>query len=118
MRLSMRLLNAHPLKVHRCPKGYLPPSCGRRVPVMKSNTRAFTLIELLVVIAIIAILAAILFPVFSQARAAARKTVCISNMKQLALAVRMYSDDYDGYFPRIQASNGTGTWTVVSWWAV
>ena len=56
---------------------------------------AFTLIELLVVIAIIAILAAILFPVFAQARASARKASCISNMKQLALAELMYVQDYD-----------------------
>ncbi len=55
----------------------------------------FTLIELLVVIAIIAILAAILFPVFAQAKTAAKKTVAISNMKQLALAVQMYAGDYD-----------------------
>lgn len=56
----------------------------------------FTLIELLVVIAIIAILAAILFPVFAQAREAARKTSCISNLKQIALALGMYQTDYDG----------------------
>jgi prepilin-type N-terminal cleavage/methylation domain-containing protein/prepilin-type processing-associated H-X9-DG protein len=55
----------------------------------------FTLIELLVVIAIIAILAAILFPVFAQARAAARKTTCLSNMKQLTLGEMMYMQDYD-----------------------
>ncbi len=85
---------------------------------MKTVKFGFTLIELLVVIAIIAILAAILFPVFAQARMAARKAVCVSNMKQLVLATRMYSDDYDGYFPRIQASDGRGDWTVVSWWAV
>jgi prepilin-type N-terminal cleavage/methylation domain-containing protein/prepilin-type processing-associated H-X9-DG protein len=60
-----------------------------------SRKRAFTLIELLVVIAIIAILAAILFPVFAQARAMARKAACISNFKQLALASNMYIQDYD-----------------------
>ncbi len=55
----------------------------------------FTLIELLVVIAIIAILAAILFPVFARAREKARQTSCMSNMKQLATSARMYSSDYD-----------------------
>jgi len=59
------------------------------------NKRAFTLIELLVVIAIIAILAAILFPVFAQAKAAAKKTSAISNTKQLQLASIMYFTDYD-----------------------
>ena len=61
--------------------------------------RGFTLIELLVVIAIIAILAAILFPVFAQARESARKTSCINNMKQLALGLTMYRTDYDGRDP-------------------
>jgi prepilin-type N-terminal cleavage/methylation domain-containing protein len=59
----------------------------------------FTLIELLVVIAIIAILAAILFPVFARAREAARKSSCQSNLKQCAQALKMYTDDYDGTLP-------------------
>src|SRR5436190_23981913 len=63
------------------------------------RTRAFTLIELLVVIAIIAILAAILFPVFAQAREKARSIVCTSNLKQLALGWTMYAQDYDETFP-------------------
>jgi prepilin-type N-terminal cleavage/methylation domain-containing protein/prepilin-type processing-associated H-X9-DG protein len=57
--------------------------------------KGFTLIELLVVIAIIAILAAILFPVFARAREKARQTSCLSNLKQLGLAVHMYAQDYD-----------------------
>jgi prepilin-type N-terminal cleavage/methylation domain-containing protein/prepilin-type processing-associated H-X9-DG protein len=62
---------------------------------LRTRTRGFTLIELLVVIAIIAILAAILFPVFAQARDNARKATCLSNQKQLMLAHRMYMSDYD-----------------------
>jgi prepilin-type N-terminal cleavage/methylation domain-containing protein/prepilin-type processing-associated H-X9-DG protein len=69
----------------------------RTVPV--SGKRAFTLIELLVVIAIIAILAAILFPVFAQAREKARQTACLSNMKQWGLAFVMYVQDYDERSP-------------------
>lgn len=62
--------------------------------------KAFTLIELLVVIAIIAILAAILFPVFAQAKVAAKKSASLSNTKQLATATVMYQADYDDVFPR------------------
>jgi prepilin-type N-terminal cleavage/methylation domain-containing protein len=64
-----------------------------------SRSRGFTLIELLVVIAIIAILAAILFPVFAQARESARKIACLSNNKQLGTAIIMYVQDYDEMFP-------------------
>jgi prepilin-type N-terminal cleavage/methylation domain-containing protein/prepilin-type processing-associated H-X9-DG protein len=60
---------------------------------------AFTLIELLVVIAVIALLAAILFPVFAQAREKARQTTCLSNLKQIGLAMRMYETDYDERLP-------------------
>jgi prepilin-type N-terminal cleavage/methylation domain-containing protein/prepilin-type processing-associated H-X9-DG protein len=61
--------------------------------------KGFTLIELLVVIAIIGILAAMVFPVFARARESARKIVCLSNVKNLALAFQMYMMDYNGYFP-------------------
>src|SRR5437773_130435 len=65
---------------------------------MKRN-RGFTLIELLVVIAIIAILAAILFPVFAQAREKARQSVCLSNCKQMGLGIMLYMQDYDDAYP-------------------
>jgi prepilin-type N-terminal cleavage/methylation domain-containing protein len=63
------------------------------------NRKGFTLIELLVVIAIIAILAAILFPVFAQARESARQTQCTNNQKQIATSVLMYVQDYEETFP-------------------
>src|SRR5687767_9685776 len=69
--------------------------------------RGFTLIELLVVIAIIAILAAILFPVFAQAREAARKTSCRSNLKQIGMGIMMYVQDYDEQFPARTDPTGT-----------
>jgi prepilin-type N-terminal cleavage/methylation domain-containing protein/prepilin-type processing-associated H-X9-DG protein len=69
---------------------------------MKHLAHAFTLIELLVVIAIIAILAAILFPVFAQAKEAAKKTMCLSNEKNIGLAVMMYSNDYDDVYVLVQ----------------
>ena len=65
------------------------------------RSKAFTLIELLVVIAIIAILAAILFPVFAQAKAAAKKTSCLSNTKQVGLAALMYANDNDDGLPDV-----------------
>ncbi|HEX8553059.1 MAG TPA: DUF1559 domain-containing protein [Abditibacteriaceae bacterium] len=71
--------------------------------------RAFTLIELLVVIAIIAILAAILFPVFARARENARRASCQSNLKQVALSLRQYTQDYDERFPGWYTNNDGGT---------
>lgn len=89
----------------------------------KTNAKGFTLIELLVVIAIIAILAAILFPVFAQARAQARKISCLSNQKQLGLGCLMYSQDYDevlvmgwnGRTPPILRDDGSVYRTAVPW---
>ena len=68
---------------------------------LKRNREGFTLIELLVVIAIIAILAAILFPVFARARRAAMKTSCLNNMKQIGTAVNMYTSDWDDRYPLV-----------------
>jgi len=80
------------------------------------TSRGFTLIELLVVIAIIAILAAILFPVFAQAREKARQTSCSSNLKNLAMAMLMYAQDYEEQFPVTppQGINAVGDHWVVT----
>lgn len=77
----------------------------------QASKRGFTLIELLVVIAIIAILAAILFPVFAQAREKARATACLSNVKQISLAMMMYAQDYDETFCPGRYFFGTDAWT-------
>lgn len=85
------------------------PSSNLRLPSRSTShrtRRGFTLIELLVVIAIIAILAAILFPVFAQAREAARKTACLSNLKQLGVAIGLYTQDYDETVPPANYSIG------------
>jgi prepilin-type N-terminal cleavage/methylation domain-containing protein/prepilin-type processing-associated H-X9-DG protein len=76
------------------------------------SKRGFTLIELLVVIAIIAILAAILFPVFARAREKARQSSCVSNLKQLGLAMMSYCTDYDGCYPDARVSN----YPNPGWW--
>src|SRR5437870_363470 len=75
----------------------------------RDRKAAFTLIELLVVIAIIALLAAILFPVFARVREKARQTVCLSNLGQISKAVLMYMQDYDETFPFVL--NGSANWT-------
>ena len=87
----------------------------------KHNKSAFTLIELLVVIAIIAILAAILFPVFAQARENARRASCLSNMKQMGLGFMMYVQDYDDSYPFYQRTgDGSapegGYWYTTTWY--
>jgi prepilin-type N-terminal cleavage/methylation domain-containing protein/prepilin-type processing-associated H-X9-DG protein len=75
-----------------------------------TRSLGFTLIELLVVIAIIAILAAILFPVFAQARAKARQASCMSNMKQLGIATLMYAQDFDEMYPLGTPENWNFSW--------
>jgi prepilin-type N-terminal cleavage/methylation domain-containing protein/prepilin-type processing-associated H-X9-DG protein len=82
---------------------------------LEKSKQAFTLIELLVVIAIIGILAAILFPVFARARENARRSVCMSNLKQIGLGMMQYVQDYDETYPRTYYTDGAGT---VFWWNI
>ena len=81
---------------------------------MSQYRRAFTLIELLVVIAVIALLAAILFPVFAQAREKARQAVCLSNMKQIGMGIQMYVQDNDEQIFFRATANAASTRTGVS----
>jgi prepilin-type N-terminal cleavage/methylation domain-containing protein len=93
-------------------------SAAVRFVIMKASCKhGFTLVELLVVIAIIAILARILFPVFAQAKQAAKKTSSLSNIRQIGLAAQMYATDNDDVFPRTM-DTATGFPETISWWAV
>ncbi len=84
----------------------------QRLEAIGARRAGFTLIELLVVIAIIAILAAILFPVFAQAREKARQTSCLSNMKQISLGIMQYTQDYDETYP---FGANKEWWAEVTW---
>jgi prepilin-type N-terminal cleavage/methylation domain-containing protein/prepilin-type processing-associated H-X9-DG protein len=94
----------------------IPHFQGEELMVSCSQKRGFTLIELLVVIAIIAILAAILFPVFAQAREKARMASCLSNLKQLGTATQMYAQDYDETMAAWTFANyPNGLWGSPEW---
>ncbi len=85
------------------------------IRIHKGVKKGFTLIELLVVIAIIAILAAILFPVFARARENARRSSCLSNTKQIGIGILQYTQDYDEKFPMVETTELAET---VGWWGV
>jgi prepilin-type N-terminal cleavage/methylation domain-containing protein/prepilin-type processing-associated H-X9-DG protein len=87
----------HPSRTHR--GGPEPPARGELTPRLPSGRMGFTLVELLVVVAIIAILAGLLFPVFAQAREKGRQTYCLSNLRQMAMAMLLYTEDHDGFYP-------------------
>src|SRR5437867_12307273 len=86
-----------------------PATDERRSSMRRARKPAFTLIELLVVIAVIAILAAILFPVFAQAREKARQAGCLSNLRQIGTATMLYVQDYDETYPHQLALSIPGT---------
>jgi len=94
----------------------LRASCPGSIGTRNKGSRkaAFTLIELLVVIAIIAILAAILFPVFARARENARRASCTSNLKQLGLGIMQYVQDYDNFYPNTGSGNSDPSVTLVN----
>jgi len=81
-----------------------------------SHHKGFTLIELLVVIAIIAILAAILFPVLSRVREAARSTRCAANLRQIGAAIKMYAEDNDKMFPQVDNGDALGGYKALEPW--
>ncbi len=83
--------------------------------IRRNVKRGFTLIELLVVIAIIAILAAILFPVFARARENARKSSCQNNLKQIAIGFKQYINDFDERYPMPAVTNNAGTTPPYGW---
>ena len=90
---------------------------NRAITARIFSRRAFTLIEVLVVIAIISLLAAILFPIFSQSRERARRSSCQNNIRFIGLAIRQYAQDYDERLPRV-AANDTGVSATVPYgWA-
>ena len=92
----------------------MPAKYRPSLPGAAVRSRGFTLIELLVVIAIIAILAALLLPALASAKAKAKQTACINDLRQIGLSLSMYADDYDGYWPIPSFKTATGdtiTWT-------